>query len=152
MSQSSFTLLREIGVLPLEENEEIRFSIDAYRGFRYVSIRRYLQTDGFSGATRDGITFTPEIARILGPMIMALPEQSSMLKLGDIGKFAKRPGICVVAAISSFRGKLGLNFYQTQEGTRAVKGIWLPFAKIKEIKVFFKKTIEALEEQPDIDF
>ena len=34
MSESSFTLLRDIGMLPLENNEEVRFSIDAYRGYR----------------------------------------------------------------------------------------------------------------------
>ena len=152
MSESSFTLLREIGILPLEENEEVRFSIDAYRGFRYVSIRRYLQTDGFSGATRDGITLTPEIARVLIPMIAALPDRESDVKLGDIGKFAKRPGICVVVGLAGFRGKVGLTFYQTQEGSRSRKGIWLPFSKIKEIKKLFQDTVSALEEQPEIDF
>jgi hypothetical protein len=152
MSESSFTLLREIGILPLEENEEVHFTIDAYRGFRYVSIRRYLQTDGFCGATRDGITLTPEITRVLAPMITDLPEKENEVKLGDIGKFAKRPGICVLVGLASFRGKIGLTLYQIQEDSRARKGIWLPFSKIKEIKKLFQDTVSALEEQPEIDF
>ena len=63
MGESSFTVLREIGALTLDRSGEIRFSIDVYRNFRYVSIRRYMNMDGLWAPTRDGLTLTPEIVR-----------------------------------------------------------------------------------------
>lgn len=149
MTESSFTLLREIGALVLDNGEEVRFSIDAYRGFRYVSIRRYIQTDSFAGATRDGITLTPEILRVLEPLLAALPDDPKQIKDGQIGKFAKRPGICVVVRVSGFSGRRGLDLRQWQEDTGwTKKGIWLPLEKIKEIKSLFSSTKDALNEAP----
>lgn len=150
MSESSFTLLRDIGSFALENGEEVRFSIDAYRGYRYVSVRRYVTSDSFAGATRDGITMTPEILRVLAPRIVALPDKISELKEGIIGKFAKRPGICVVAAIGSFKGHRGLDLRQWQEDCGFTKkGIWLPLEKLPDIKSLFLKTKEVLDEKPE---
>lgn len=151
--ESSFTLLRDVGSIQLGENEEIRFSIDAYRGFRYVSIRRYLQTDGFTGPTRDGLTLTPEIVNLLEPRIVALPESVTQGEDVQLGRFAKRPGICIVVAVGTVKGHRGLLLRQWQDGLGwTKKGIWLPLTKIKEIKDLFRKTREFLNEKPADDF
>ena len=151
--ESSFTVLREIGAIVLGENEEIRFSIDVYRGFRYVSIRRYVRVDGFAGPTRDGLTLTPEIVRVLEPKVAALPDDPKTLENVQLGKFAKRPGICVVAGVGSFKGARGLALRQWQDEIGwTKKGIWLPLEKLKEIKELFRLTREALDEQPVDDF
>lgn len=153
MSESSFTLLRDIGALALDNGEEVRFSIDAYRGYRYVSVRRYVLSDTFSGATRDGITMTPEILRVLAPLVAALPDNPGAVKDGQLGKFAKRPGICVVVSIGTFKGRRGLDLRQWQEDTGYTKkGIWLPLEKLPEIKDLFARTKEALDEKPEDDF
>ena len=149
MSESSFTLLREIGSFPLEKEESVRFSIDAYRGYRYVSVRRYLQTDGFSGATRDGITLTPEIVRVLVPRLQMLTADSPQ---GAVGKFAKRPGICVVVRVAVLRGKRVVDFRQWENGAYTQKGLWLPLEKLPEIKKLFLDTLAALNESPTEDF
>lgn len=153
MSESSFTLLRDIGTILLENGEEVRFSIDAYRGYRYVSVRRYIQTDGFTGATRDGVTLTPEIVQVLAPLVARLPDDPKAVQDGVLGKFAKRPGICVVAKVGSFKGRRGLDLRQWQEDVGwTKKGIWLPYEKMKEIKALFAQTKEALNEAPpDLD-
>lgn len=152
MLENSFTLLREIGSFALRENEEIRFSIDAYRGYRYVSVRRYLRADGFSGATRDGITLTPEIARALQERLQALPDDWKALPNGVVGKFAKRPGICVVAAVASFRGARGLDLRQTENDKLTKKGIWIALEKWAEVKKMFAATVAVLDEVvPDLD-
>lgn len=151
--ESSFTLLREIGALALSQDEEIRFSIDAYRGFRYVSVRRYLQTDGFAGPTRDGLTLTPEIIHLLEPKVAALSDAPSQIPDAQLGRFAKRPGICVVADVGTFKGRRGLLLRQWQDGVGwTKKGIWLPLEKIKEIKNLFRQTRDILNERPEDDF
>jgi len=153
MIESSFSLLRDIGGFPVAQGEEIRFTIDAYHGFRYVSVRRYVQTDGFIGATRDGVTMTVEIVQALAPRILALPDDPAQVTPAQLGKFAKRPGICIVATVGEFKGKRGLDLRQWQQDIGwTKKGIWIPLEKIKELKDLFRKTKEALEEQPVDDF
>ena len=150
LGDSSFTLLRDIGSLGLGPGEEIRFSIDAYRGYRYVSIRRYVQMDGLFTATRDGLTLSPEIARLLVPKVLSLPSTLSKLTLG---KFAKRPGTCVVAAVSTLNGKYVLSLRQWQEDIGwTQKGIMLPLEKMEEVKELFRLTQKALEDRPTDDF
>ena len=115
MLESSFMLLRDIGKLVLSEQEEVHFSIDAYRGYRYVSVRRYLRTDNFVGPTRDGVTFTPEMIRALVPVLNQLPAEEKQMKLGQIAKLAKRAGICVVVTVAEFRGQRGLELRQWEQ-------------------------------------
>ena len=153
MLEGSFILLREIGVLLLSSTEEVHFSIDAYRGYRYVSVRRYLRTDNFVGPTRDGVTFTPEMIRAFVPALQALPTDSKQLGLGEVAKLAKRPGICVVATVAEFRGQRGLELRQwEQDKGFTKKGIWLPLDKWTEICRLFADTLAALDEVPDVDF
>lgn len=153
MLESSFMLLRDIGKLVLSEQEEVHFSIDAYRGYRYVSVRRYLRTDNFAGPTRDGVTFTPEMIRALVPVLNQLPAEEKQLKLGQIAKLAKRAGICVVVTVAEFRGQRGLELRQwEQDKGFTKKGIWLPLSKWAEIRKLFAQTLATLDEVPDIDF
>ena len=153
MLESSFMLLRDIGVLVLSEQEEVHFSIDAYRGYRYVSVRRYLRTDNFTGPTRDGVTFTPEMIRALVPVLNQLPADEKQLKLGPVAKLAKRAGICIVVTVAEFRGQRGLELRQwEQDKGFTKKGIWLALSKWTEIRQLFADTLVALDEVPDIVF
>ena len=150
MSESSFIMLQQIGILPLDENSEIKFSVDAYRGYRYVSIRKYQTAGDYIGATRAGITLTPDIVRALAPLIAQLPEDPAQLKAMELGKFAKRQGLSVIVQISLFHGAYGLDLRQWHEDDKykgwTKKGIRLPVDKIKEIKVLFTKLAQALSE------
>lgn len=143
MPETSFSILSEIGVIALGDGNEIRFSVDAYRGYRYASIRKYLTSDGYSGATRIGITMTEEIVKALAPLIAALPDTPAEVKDVELGKFAKRPGLSVVVRVSTFQGTRGLDFRQWQEDDAykgwTKKGIRLSLDNIKEIKALFAK-------------
>lgn len=150
MPESSFSVLHFIGALTLDESSEIRFSIDAYRGYRYASIRKYLTAGEYTGATRAGITMTPEIVKSVAPLLAALPDDPAKLEDQELGKFAKRPGMSVIVRVSSFKGTRGLDFRQWQEDDAykgwTKKGIRLPVEKIKEIKELFAKMAAALAE------
>lgn len=153
MSESSFTVLREIGVLTLDDKSEIHFSIDVYRNFRYVSIRRYIDMDGLNAPTHDGVTLTPPIVRALTAKIAALSDEPHNIPPDSLGKFAKRPGICIVAGFGMLKGVRGLVLRQWEdEKGWTKKGVWLPLKKIKEIKKLFQETKAALDEQPEDDF
>ena len=153
MLENSFVVLKEIGTLSINPQEEMRFSIDAYHGFRYVSVRRYLRMDSFAGPTRDGVTLTPEIVQALVPRLLALPTQPEQIKLGMIGKFAKRAGICIVASMVEFRAERGLELRQwEQEKGYTKKSIFLPIKKWEEIRNLFKSTLAAIEETPQTNW
>ena len=156
MTESSFMILQQIGVLPVDENSEIRFSIDAYRGYRYASIRKYLTQGTYTGATRAGITLTPDIVKAVAPAIANLPDDPAQLTDVELGKYAKRPGLSVIVRISSFRDTRGLDFRQWQEDEKykgwTKKGIRLPGDKIKQIKVLFAQLAQALAEKPLEEF
>ncbi len=155
MAESSFAVLRNIGVLEAEEGSEIRFSIDSYRGYRYASIRKYLTSGSYVGATRAGITMTPEIVKAVAPLLAALPDEPAQLKDIELGKFAKRPGLSVVVRLSTFRDVRGLDFRQWQEDDTykgwTKKGIRLPVNNIKKLKELFAQMAQALAEQPVTD-
>ena len=150
MADSSFSVLHAIGVLPVDEGSEIRFSIDAYRGYRYASIRKYLTSGSYTGATRAGITMTPDIVKAVAPLLAALPDDPAQIQDVELGKFAKRPGLSVIVRISSFKGSRGLDLRQWQEDSTYTgwtkKGIRLPIEKIKEIKQLFAQMAEVLKE------
>ena len=152
MSESSFLMLQQIGDLPLDENSMIKFSIDAYRGYRYASIRKYQTAGEYVGATRAGITLTPDIVKALAPLIAQLPDDPAQLKEVELGKFAKRPGLSVIVRVSCFHDSYGLDMRQWQEDERykgwTKKGIRLPADKIKEVKVLFAQLAAALADKP----
>ena len=152
MAESSFAVLAHIGALRLDESSEVKFSFDAYRGYRYASIRKYLTSGGYTGATRAGITMTPEIVKAVAPLLAALPDDPAQIKDVELGKFAKRPGMSVVVRVSSFQGTRGLDFRQWQEDEAykgwTKKGIRLPVEKMKEIKALFAQMARALQEKP----
>ncbi len=151
--ESSFTLLREIGTLVLNEQEEIRFSIDAYRGYRYISVRRYAKAGEVTVPTAGGVTMTPDIVRALVPRVVALPEDANQVPLGPIGKFAKRPGICIVATVAAVGNVRGLDIRQwEQDKGYTKKGVFLPLGKWAEVRKLFASTLSALAETPDTDF
>ncbi len=151
--ESSFTLLREIGEIVLTQQETVRFSVDAYRGYRYVSVRKYRVSDGFSGLTQEGVTLTPDIVRALTPRLLALPEDGKALKLGAVGKFAKRPGMCIVVTVAEMGGLRGLELRQwEQDKGFTKKRILLPLSKWAEVRRLFAATLAVIEETPDVDF
>ncbi len=151
--ESSFTLLQEIGSLVLNNQETVRFSIDAYRGYRYISVRKYVKAGELSVPTAGGITMTPEIMRALVPRLLALPENEKQLTLGPVGKFAKRPGICIVATVAAVGNLRGLDVRQwEQDKGYTKKGIFLPLSKWAEIRKLFADTLAAIEEVPEVDF
>ena len=72
---------------------------------------------------------TPEIVQALAPIIAALPDDEKQCPDKDLGKFAKRPGMSVVARVSTFMGAKGLDLRQWQEDVGFTKkGIWLPLS------------------------
>ncbi|MBR1980033.1 PC4/YdbC family ssDNA-binding protein [Candidatus Proelusimicrobium excrementi] len=150
MAESTFSVLNLIGALASEDGSEIKFSIDSYKGYKYVSIRKYLKSETYSGPTKAGITLSPEIVGKINTALAALPEDYKAVQEGELGKYAKKQGLSIVLRVSSYMGSKGIDLRQWQEDETYTgwtkKGIRLPIEKLKEVKELFAKTAKYFEE------
>jgi len=148
--ETSFQILTQIGSIILEDGNEIKFSVDSYRGHKYVSVRKYLKTDTYSGPTKAGITLSPEIVTKVSQALAALPDDASKIQDGELGKYAKKQGLSIVLRISSYMGSKGIDLRQWQEDESykgwTKKGIRLPIDKIAEIKKLFTGMVKYFED------
>ena len=150
MPNTTFEILQVIGVLPIDEGSEIKISIDSFKNHKYVSIRKYLKSDTYTGPTKAGITLSPEMIDKVYQTINSLPDNVEEIEDKELGRFAKRKGLNIVLRVSSYMNVKGLDLRQYQEDSTYTgwtkKGIRLPLEKIKEIKELFAKTVKYFTE------
>ncbi len=149
MAISSFSILKQIGSIKIDEGNEIRFSVDAYKQSRYLSVRKYLKSETYSGPTKAGITLTSEVVIKIAKALATLPEDINSIKDGELGKYARRQGLAIVLRVSSFNTAKGIDIRQWQEDETYTgwtkKGIRLPLEKLAEIKELFRLSAEYFE-------
>ena len=146
MPNTTFEILQVIGVLPIDEGAEIKVSVDSFKNHKYISIRKYLKSETYTGPTKAGITLSPEMIDKVAQTINALPDNVAEIEDKELGRFAKRKGLNIVLMVSSYMNTKGLELLQYQEDSTysgwTKKGIRLPLEKIKEIKELFTKTAQ----------
>jgi len=144
MPNTSFEILQVIGVLPIDDGAEIKVSVDSFKNHKYISIRKYLKSETYTGPTTAGITLSTEMIDKVAQTIKDLPDDISKIEDKELGRFAKRKGLNIVLRISSYMNSKGLDIRQYQEDSTYTgwtkKGIRLPLEKLKEIKEIFTKT------------
>jgi len=150
MAISSFSILKQVGSIKIDEGNEIRFSVDAYKQSRYLSVRKYLKSETYSGPTKAGITLTGEVVIKIAKALEALPSDINAIADGELGKYARRQGLAIVLRVSSFNSAKGIDIRQWQEDETYTgwtkKGIRLPLEKLSEIKELFKLAAQYFEE------
>ena len=150
MAESSFSILSDIGLIDLGGGEEIKFTVDAFKGHRYVSVRKYLKSDAYSGPTKAGITLSPEIVGKINEALSALPSDTKDMQDTELGKYAKKQGLSIILRISSYQNTKGIDIRQWQEDETYTgwtkKGIRLPLEKLPEIKNMFAKLVKYFED------
>ena len=150
MPNTTFEILQVIGVLPIDEGSEIKVSVDSFKNHKYISIRKYLKSETYTGPTKAGITLSPEMIDKVAQTINALPDNVAEIEDKELGRFAKRKGLNIVLRVSSYMNAKGLDLRQYQEESTYTgwtkKGIRLPLEKIKEIKELFNKTAQYFAE------
>jgi len=150
MAESSFSILSEIGAIDLGGGEEIKFTVDSFKGHKYVSVRKYLKSDTYTGPTKAGITLSPEITGKVNAAVAALPADINAIGDMELGKYAKKQGLSIILRISSYQNTKGIDIRQWQEDEAYTgwtkKGIRLPLEKLAEIKAMFAKLAKYFED------
>ncbi len=148
MAESTFEVLAEIGNIKIEDGNEIKFTVDSFKGHKYVSVRKYLNSDGYSGPTKAGITLSPEMVGKISAAIASLPDDPKEIVDIELGKYAKKQGLSIICRVSTFMNSKGLDLRQWQEDESykgwTKKGIRLPVEKIQEIKQLFAQMTKYL--------
>jgi hypothetical protein len=146
-----FSVLSEIGSIKIDDENEIRFSADSFKGHKYASVRKYLKNGTYDGPTKAGITLSPEMTVKIAAAIAALPDDPNSAQDAELGKYAKKQGLSVICAVNSYMGLKGLDLRQWQEDDRykgwTKKGIRLPLSQIKEIKELFAKLAQYFSKE-----
>ena len=93
MPNTTFEILQVIGVLPVDEGAEIKISVDSFKNHKYISIRKYLKSETYTGPTKAGITLSTEMIDKVAQTINALPDDISKIEDKELGRFAKRKGL-----------------------------------------------------------
>lgn len=150
MPDSTFAVLSEIGSINLEDGNEIKFSVDSFKGHKYVSVRKYLKSETYSGPTKAGITLSPEIVGKISEALATLPADYKAVEDVELGKYAKKQGLSIVLRVSSYMGSKGIDLRQWQEDDNykgwTKKGIRLPIEKLDDIKKLFTQMVKYFEE------
>ncbi|MFH1619361.1 MAG: hypothetical protein ABIG11_05600 [bacterium] len=143
MSDKGFGIIREIGAIELSKESEVRFSIDEFRGRRYGSIRRFVRREDYCGPTHAGITLNTAILEGLHSVLSELPKEPEALGDRELGRFAKRPGLTVVARITVYRDSTDIDIREWQGDSSYTgwtkRGIRIPYNHAE-------KTADFLEE------
>ncbi|MDR0646219.1 MAG: transcriptional coactivator p15/PC4 family protein [Elusimicrobiota bacterium] len=146
---ATFTVLAEIGSIALKNGEEIRFTVDTFKGHRYLSVRKYLKSDSYSGPTKSGITLSPEIVIKVSCALNALAQDYKAVEEGELGKYAKKQGLSIILRISTYMNSKGIDLRQWQEDETYTgwtkKGIRLPLENLSEIKKTFDAAAKYFE-------
>ena len=78
-----------LGTIPLSQSSEIVFSVTAYKGVYYANIRKFVETDRYSGPTKSGITLRYDtlnsLIELLAKFLQSMPE----LPDEEIGRISK---------------------------------------------------------------
>ncbi|MFA5162249.1 MAG: hypothetical protein WC421_08380 [Elusimicrobiales bacterium] len=148
MPQGGFKVLQDIGAIKSGSGSEIKFSVDEYRGHPYGSIRKYLKGDTYTGPTRSGVTMSPAIVTGILEALEKLPPEPTAIKEEEIGRYAKRPGLMLVARITIYMDSTGIDLREWQDDVSykgwTKRGIRLPYDQLVMIKSFFAKMREAM--------
>jgi len=147
MPANNSGVVKEIGVIAATEGSEIRFSVDEFKGHRYGSIRKHLKRESYSGPTRSGITMSPEIVSGVLEALRKLPKEPPAEER-ELGRYAKRPGLAVVARITIYQDSVGIDLREWQQDVSYTgwtkKGIRLAYADLEKITLYLSEMKEAL--------
>ncbi len=148
MPDKGFKVAQDVGFLQVSPESEIHFSIDEFRGHRYASIRKFLKSETYSGPTHSGVTLNVPILEGVIEVLEKLPKQPETLADKELGRYAKRPGLELVARITIYKDNTGIDLREWQDDVAykgwTKKGIRLPYEHLEKIVGFLKVMKQAM--------
>ena len=131
-----FKPLNELGTLSLSETTQIKFYVDEYKGYKYGSIRTFIQGESYSGPTKSGITMNAALLDGVIPVLQKLPKEPDTSEDKELARFPKKAGVQLVLRITIFRDTTGVDLREWVEDSSykgwSKKGVRIPYKELSQ--------------------
>ena len=138
-----FKPLNELGTLSLSETTQIKFYVDEYKGYKYGSIRTFIQGESYSGPTKSGITMNAALLDGVIPILQKLPKEPDTSEDKELARFPKKAGVLLVLRITIFRDTTGVDLREWVEDSSykgwSKKGVRIPYKELSKAISYLKE-------------
>lgn len=138
-----FKPLNELGTLSLSETTQIKFYVDEYKGYKYGSIRTFIQGESYSGPTKSGITMNAALLDGVIPVLQKLPKEPDTSEDKELARFPKKAGVQLVLRITIFRDTTGVDLREWVEDSSykgwSKKGVRIPYKELSQAISYLKE-------------
>ena len=138
-----FKPLNELGTLSLSETTQIKFYVDEYKGYKYGSIRTFIQGESYSGPTKSGITMNAALLDGVIPVLQKLPKEPDTSEDKELARFPKKAGVQLVLRITIFRDTTGVDLREWVEDSSykgwSKKGVRIPYKELSKAISYLKE-------------
>lgn len=138
-----FKPLKELGTISLSETTQIKFYVDEYKGYKYGSVRTFIQGDSYTGPTKSGITLNAALLDGVLPVLQKLPKEPDTLEDKELARFPKKAGVELVVRITIFRDTTGVDLREWVEDSSykgwSKKGVRIPYKEVPQAVSYLKE-------------
>ena len=138
-----FKPLKELGTIALSETTQIKFYVDEYKGYKYGSIRTFIQGDSYTGPTKSGITLNVSLLDGVLPELQKLPKEPDTLEDKELARFPKKAGVELVLRITIFRDTTGVDLREWVDDSTykgwSKKGVRIPYQEVPQAVSYLKE-------------
>lgn len=131
-----FKPLKELGTISLSDTTQIKFYVDEYKGYKYGSIRTFIQGDSYTGPTKSGVTLNVALLDGIIPVLEKLPKEPEALEDKELARFPKKTGVELVLRITIFRDTTGVDLREWVEDASykgwSKKGVRIPYKDLPQ--------------------
>ncbi|MDD5628930.1 MAG: PC4/YdbC family ssDNA-binding protein [Elusimicrobia bacterium] len=132
-----------MGTISLSETTQIKFYVDEYKGYKYGSVRTFIQGDSYTGPTKSGITLNAGLLDGVIPVLERLPKQPDTLEDKELARFPKKAGVELVVRITIFRDTTGVDLREWVEDSSykgwSKKGVRIPYKEVQQAVAYLKE-------------
>lgn len=145
---TTFSPLKDVGRLPVNETSEMRFYVDEFKGYPFGSIRTFVKREDYDGPTKAGVTLKGQVLDGVIATLEKLPKEPEALEDVELARFPKKPGVELVARVTIYRDATGLDLREwVEEETYkgwSKKGVRIGYADIPKAVGFLKEMRDFL--------
>ena len=138
-----------VGKIELNDSSQCVFYVEEFRGRKFGSIRKFVDSEAYSGPTKSGVVLNPEGIDELVALLGGLAKLSGKLEDKEVGKVQVQDGKFIAVTITTYREEQGLDireYVDTDEYSGPTKkGIRLPVGAIKDSIGYLKTMKEKLK-------
>ena len=146
-----FKPLKELGTIPLSGTTQIKFYVDEYKGYKYGSIRTFIQGETYTGPTKSGITMNAGLLEKVVPVLEKLPLEPDTTEDKELARFPKKAGVDLVVRITIFRDTTGVDLREWVEDASykgwSKKGVRIPYKELAQAVSYLKEMRQLIAKE-----